>query len=144
MISTAHIHLASSTPNEMWPTYQKYEHVYNLTPMSNGPSSPPIAWRATGTTDKCRSTRGKTVGWISPLSARSEDVKLALSHPASVAFFAVSGKASSDGFSTNATSSTARNFPGLTLLRKGLFLSISSTNVQVVSNHSTVKPSTSS
>lgn len=51
---------------------------------------------------------------------------------------------SSDVLSTNATSSMARDFPGIPLRWKGLVFGRLRTNVLVASSHSTTNPSTSS
>lgn len=55
-----------------------------------------------------------------------------------------SSSTSSDVLSTNATSSMARDFPGIPLRWKGLVFGRLRTNVLVASSHSTTNPSTSS
>ena len=127
-----------------WP-YLKYEHIYSLAAISTGLFPPPTAWRATGMVDRSRSTKGKHRGTVASFSAAgTAGSRLEVLGKVVLSSFSSSGITNPDVFSTNATSSITRNFPGITLLWKGLVFGISRTNVPEVSNHSTAKPSTSS
>ena len=70
--------------------------MYNLTPISHGPSSPPTAWSTTGTAVKTRTVRGKTAGSTSDSMLK--------------------------GLQITATSSSGLSLPGLPLRWKRLLI----------------------